>query len=321
MSERHYESGDLVRNEQVGTGTVRYDTGLTVLVRFPHGVEECDHAALLPIDTPLQALSLTEWHSPLEVIARVQAEAIASTNDAWGVFSRSRIELLPRQLWVCRQVLERWPARWLVADDVGLGKTIEASLILWPLLSRGRVSRLLILCPASLVEQWQWRLREMFDIRVARYLPELDTPRSDFWNTQTHVVASLQTLRLDRGGRQQRLLESAPWDLVMVDEAHHLNADEHGGPTLGYKLVEGLVDAARVQSMVFFIGTPHRGKEFGFWALLHLLRPDLFDPRKPTTSQSVAAPQSGDDPQQQAERHRPAREPALQGAPRRNGNV
>src|SRR4029079_4957618 len=116
-------------------------------------------------------------------------ETIRSVNDQWGVFSLSRISLLPHQPWVCRKVLEQWPAHWLIADDVGLGKTIEAGLILWPLLSRGTVQRLLVLCPASLVEQWQLRLKDMFDIRLARYLPDLDTSRSDFWNNQTYVVA------------------------------------------------------------------------------------------------------------------------------------
>ena len=285
MNDRRLSSGDQVRSARFGIGTVRLDDGATVIVRFAHGVEECERASLEPLSTPLQALDHGESHVPLEVIARVQAEAIVSVNDTWGVFSRSRIELLPHQLWVCRRVLERWPARWLVADDVGLGKTIEAGLILWPLLSRGRVRRLLILCPASLVEQWQWRLREMFDIRLARYLPELDTPKAGFWDGQTHVVASLQTLRSDHGGRHERLLASEPWDLVLVDEAHHLNADEEAGPTLGYRLIERLDQAQRIDAMVFFTGTPHRGKEFGFWSLLRLLRPDLFDPRKPARAQ------------------------------------
>ena len=143
MSERQYITGDMVRHPRFGIGTVRYDVGVTVIVRFEDGIEECDKATLLQIHTPLQSLLLSEWHSPLEVIARVQAEAIQSTNDNWGVFSRSRIQLLPHQLWVCRRVLETWPTRWLVADDVGLGKTIEAGLILWPLLSGGKVRRLL----------------------------------------------------------------------------------------------------------------------------------------------------------------------------------
>ena len=124
-------------------------------------------------------------------------------NDRWGVFSRSRIALLPHQLWVCRRVLETWPTRWLVADDVGLGKTIEAGLILWPVLSRETVRRLLIVCPASLVEQWQQRLKNMFDIRLARYVAEADTNTTDFWHTHPQVVASLQTLA-DRFTRTTR---------------------------------------------------------------------------------------------------------------------
>lgn len=279
MSDMQYAAGDLVRSDRYGIGTVRFDAGATVIVRFADGLEECERTSLTPLRTPLQALALDEWERPLDVIVRVQAAAIQSANDSWGVYSRSRIELLPHQLWVCHKVGANWPARWLVADDVGLGKTIEAGLILWPLLSRGRVRRLLILCPASLVEQWQWRMKEMFDIRLTRYLAELDTERSDFWNSQSAVVASLQTLRLDKGGRQARLIESEPWDLIVVDEAHHLNADEQGGPTLGYRLIEQLVAERRVTSLLFFTGTPHRGKEYGFWSLLRLLRPDLFNPK------------------------------------------
>jgi SNF2 family DNA or RNA helicase len=108
-------------------------------------------------------------HGRVDLDARLkaQAAAIRSLNDAWGVFSRSRIDLLPHQLWVCYRALQQWPIRLLIADDVGLGKTIEAGLILWPLLSSGKVRRLLILTPASLVEQWQYRLRTLFDIRYA----------------------------------------------------------------------------------------------------------------------------------------------------------
>ena len=159
---------------------------------------------------PAQAIEAETWHSPLEVVTRVQAECIQSVNDTWGVFSLSRIALLPHQLWVCRKVLESWPTRWLVADDVGLGKTIEAGLILWPLLSRGTVKRLLVMCPASLVEQWQVRLRTMFDIRLAHYTPDADTAKSEFWHTSQLVVASLQTLRADRRGRHQRMLDAPP---------------------------------------------------------------------------------------------------------------
>ena len=162
---------------------------------------------------------------------------------------------------------------------------IEAGLVLWPLLSKGLVRRLLIVFPASLAEQWQYRLRTMFDIRPARCVTEVDLERSDFWSTHSQVVASLETLRLDRGGRHDGLFEGPSWDLLIVDEAHHVNADEDSGPTLGYKLAQRLVDEKKVASMIFFTGTPHWGKNFGFLALLQLLRPDLFNPREPLAHQ------------------------------------
>lgn len=284
------QPGDAVFHVRFGPGTIEYPKGQTSIVRFEHGLEECELGTLKKQVSLRAAVEAGQWHSLLEVIAKCQAAAIQSVNDAWGVFSRSRISLLPHQLWVCHRVSRQWPIRYLVADDVGLGKTIEAGLILWPLLSSGMVRRLLVLCPASLVEQWQFRLREMFDIRLARYLPEADTTRGDFWSTHRQVVASLPTLRTDRNGRHDRLLEAEPWDLLIVDEAHHLNADETRGSTLGYRLVEKLLDQKRVESCVFFTGTPHRGKAFGFWSLMKLLRPDLFDPRKPDQEQIERLP-------------------------------
>ena len=280
-----------VRSARFGLGRVLLDNGATLVVRFTHGIEECESADLEVVAAPHQALDREQWDIPLEVVNRVQAEAILSVNDTWGVFSKSRVELLPHQLWVCRQVNEQWPARWLVADDVGLGKTIEAGMILWPLLARGIAKRVLVLTPASLVEQWQYRLRTMFDIRLASYTSGADTERADFWGTHNQVVASFHTLRADHDGRHERLLEADPWDLLIVDEAHHLNADEQHGQTLAYRLVKQLQDSGRVQSMVFFTGTPHRGKDYGFLSLVHLLRPDLFDLRASMSTQLSKLPQ------------------------------
>ncbi len=270
-----------VRHPRFGTGTVRFHDGPTAFVRFDHGAEELPAAELAAVETYEGILRRAEWDPAPEAIARALGDAIRSVNDAWGVFSRSKVALLPHQHWVCKQVNRTRPARWLVADDVGLGKTIEAGLILLPLIASGEVRRLLVLCPASLVGQWQERMRDLFDIRLAAYYGEADTPAEDFWGTQSQVVASLHTLRHDERGRYARLLAAAPWDMVVVDEAHHLNADEQSGPTLGYRLVEKLDAAGRVGSLVFFTGTPHRGKEYGFVSLLKLLRPDWFDPERP----------------------------------------
>ena len=66
--------------------------------------------------------------------------------------------------------------------------------------------------------------------------------------------------------------------MVIVDEAHHLSVDERAGETLAYSLVSDLEERSKINSLLFFTGTPHRGKDFGFFGLMHLVRPDLFDP-------------------------------------------
>ncbi|MGK7875377.1 MAG: DEAD/DEAH box helicase [Xenococcaceae cyanobacterium] len=277
-----YQAGDRIIHKTFGTGKVLIDQGTTVVIQFEHGIEACEKAKLSQIFTVEQTIEQGIWHPPLPVILRGLAATIDSLNDRWSVFSRSRVRLLPHQLWVCRKVLEHWPFRWLIADDVGLGKTIEAGLILWPLITRQVVQRVLILCPASLVDQWVMRLRTMFDLRFTAYTKAADTVKSGFWETHDQVVASLQTLRDDYRGRHERLLSAPSWDLVIVDEAHHLNVDERGGSTLTFRLVQKIQDAEKIQSIIFFTGTPHRGKDYSFLALLKLLRPDIFkDLKKP----------------------------------------
>ena len=280
-----FEAEQRVHHPHFGTGSVILNQGDTIIVRFEDRIESCEAGSLTLRLGVADAVKLGRWSPGLDVTLKTQAAAIQSLNDAWGVFSRSRIDLLPHQLWVCHRALQQWPIRLLIADDVGLGKTVEAGLILWPLLSSGRVRRLLILTPASLVEQWQYRLRTLFDIRMSMYRPEVDRPRADFWSTHNQVVASLPTLRMDRAGRHERLLDAPAWDMLIVDEAHHLNADEQTGKTLGFQFVERLVEEDRVQSCLFFTGTPHRGKPYGFWSLMGLLRPDFFGPNRPEHEQ------------------------------------
>ena len=278
-------TGSAVVHPKYGHGTIEVNKGLTALIRFEHGYEECLIQELSTKKDLTQTIEAGECQPVQEVACRSLAMALRSINDSWGVFSRSKISLLPHQLWVCHRTLRQWPTQHLIADDVGLGKTIEAGLILWPLLAKKTVRRLLVLTPAPLVEQWQQRLRQMFDIRLTMYAPQIDTPKSDYWNTHNQVVASLPTLRKDVNGRHQRMLEAEDWDLLIIDEAHHLNAIEDSGATLGYRFVEKLIEHNKFTSRLFFSGTPHRGKDYGFFALLRLLRPDLFDPDSRTVDE------------------------------------
>lgn len=279
------EIGSLVSHEDFGSGVVEFDKGVSALIRFEHGIEDCLVTELSRLKSVQQSLDSENFDNLREVIAKSQALTIRSINDSWGVFSKSRISLLPHQLWVCHKTLSEWPINKLIADDVGLGKTVEAGLILWPLIAKKRVRRILVLTPASLVEQWQQRLREMFDIRLTLYTPSTDTGTTDYWNTHHKVVASLPTLRKDSHERHERMLEAEDWDLLIIDEAHHLNNQEQEGATQGYRFVEKLIEHGKFKSKLFFTATPHRGKDFGFFALMKLLRPDLFDPRADLESQ------------------------------------
>lgn len=273
-------AGIPVHHPRHGNGRVVVDMGATVVVRFGGTVEQVLASEIAEIPSLYSALRTGTETDPIDAVIRAQALAIRSVNDQWGVFSRSRVQLLPHQLWVCRKVTQEWPFRWLVADDVGLGKTIECGLVLMPLIASGRVRRVLILAPAKLVPQWQFRLKDMFDIRLQRYVTEADTARGEFWTTASMVAASFHTLRDDRRGARQRLLDADPWDLVIVDEAHHLSVDERAGETLAYSLVSELQERGKINSLLFFTGTPHRGKDYGFFGLMHLVRPDLFDPER-----------------------------------------
>lgn len=273
-----YVVGHPVSHSKHGAGRVVVDLGSTVIVRFGGTVEQVLAGELTAVPSLSTKPGFRALSDPLAAITKAQALAIRSVNDQWGVFSRSRVALLPHQLWVCQRVGRQWPFRWLVADDVGLGKTIECGLVLMPLVASGRVRRVLILAPAKLVPQWQYRMKDMFDIRLQMYAAEVDNGRGNFWDTASMVVASFHTLRDDRRGARERLLEAEPWDLVIVDEAHHLGIDERIGETLAYSLVSELEARKRINSLLFFTGTPHRGKDFGFFGLMQLVRPDIFKP-------------------------------------------
>jgi len=268
-------------HKQFGEGKILNEDENTIVIEFSKGIERLKKADVEIRETIEDKIEENKIDDTTRVIARTQAALIRSINETWGVFSVSSIDLLPHQLWVCNRVIKNNPIRYLIADDVGLGKTIEAGLILWPLLDSNRIKRFLILTPAGLVEQWQNRMFKMFDIRMEKYNSKDDNDNSSFWERHSNVVASISTLDKDHKDRIERLLSADPWDLVIVDEAHHLNAEEHGGgKTLSYRLIERMQEANKIYSLIFFTGTPHRGKDFGFWSLMKLLDADEFDPKK-----------------------------------------
>lgn len=283
---------DFVIHAQYGRGTViAILPGDLVIVRFDKDLENLKSIAIsdLKAVSPIllqMAESVTE-ETNVKATAHLQASVIRYVNDTWGIFARSSIDLLPHQLWVCKQALSRWPVGYVVADDVGLGKTVEAGLIMSSMVNARKANRILILTPAKLVTQWQERLLQMFDLRFSVYTSESEKIDPHYWETTNRVIASFSTLQADKNDRFDHFKSAPAWDLIMVDEAHHMNAEEHN-VTLQYKFFQMLREHNKVISTVLFTGTPHRGKNYGFWSLMSLIDPNVFGPDFPEEEQYAA---------------------------------
>ncbi len=206
----------------------------------------------------------------------LEAEQLPLLESA-AMLTAAKVDLLPHQIVLTYRVANAKPRRFLVADAVGLGKTIETALILRELASRGELTRALMVVPAGLVENWRRELNETFNLDFEVFGSEGDVTdrRSNAFAKHDRLIASIDTLK--RPARVRRLLDAPPWDLIVFDEAHHLTAYKFGQKvkkTQNFKLGEVLRDHTR--DLLLLSATPHQGDHFRFWMLIRLLDPRLF---------------------------------------------
>ena len=193
----------------------------------------------------------------------------------------------PHQFRAFERLYAAWPPKLLIADEVGLGKTIQAGLLLRQAWLAGRAKRILILAPKAVLRQWQVELREKFNLnwpiydgrKLSRYPAralrghherEVDPRR---WHEEPVVIASSHLMR--RKDRAAVLLDDAePWDLIVLDEAHHARrraagSPQEGGPNALLKLMRAL--KTRTQGLVLLTATPMQVHPIEVWDLLDLL--------------------------------------------------
>jgi superfamily II DNA or RNA helicase len=195
-------------------------------------------------------------------------------------FGRVAVEPRPYQLVPLLMALRQEPVRLLIADDVGVGKTVEAGLVARELLDRGEAARLAVLCPPHLAGQWQAELAEKFHLEAEVVLPgtvgRLERPAAvgeslfDLYGT---VVVSVDFIKSER--YRHEFLQRCP-ELVIVDEAHTCaaGAGEAGPRQQRHRLVAELARDRR-RHLILVTATPHSGNEGAFRALLALLKPEL----------------------------------------------
>jgi superfamily II DNA or RNA helicase len=194
-----------------------------------------------------------------------------------AALTSARIDLLPHQVVLTHRVATSSPRRFLIADEVGLGKTIETALILRELASRGELNRALMVVPAGLVNNWHRELNEVFNLNFEVFGSEGDVTdrKSNAFVKHDRLIASIDTLKMRP--RLKRLQDAPPWDLVVFDEAHHLTAYRRGTKvekTENYRLAEVL--KAHSRDFLLLSATPHQGDHFRFWMLSQLLDGTLF---------------------------------------------
>ena len=207
----------------------------------------------------------------------VEAEELPLMESA-ATLTAAKVDLLPHQVVLVHRLANAQPRRFLVADEVGLGKTIETALILRELVSRGELGRALMVVPAGLVENWRRELNEVFNLDFEVFGSEGDVTdrRSNAFAKHNRLIVSVDTLK--RPARVKRLLAAPPWDLAVFDEAHHLSVYRYGKrvkKTENFKLAEALRDHCR--DLLLLSATPHQGDHFRFWMLIRLLNPELFE--------------------------------------------
>lgn len=209
------------------------------------------------------------------------AHALSKWNEATGALDRLDVDALPHQISLVHRIVNSGQTNWLIADDVGLGKTIEVGLLLAALERRQNLRRILFVVPSGLTRQWKEEMLSKFDRRFLIFGSDFRISDHKEWGLFERVIVSLDLAKpqdsQDDGSNDSTsfglLLAAGGWDLIVFDEAHRLARDDRGRSTLRYKLAQAL--RTKTDRLVLLTGTPHQGDTGKFRNLLTLVRPDL----------------------------------------------
>ena len=219
----------------------------------------------------------------LAVTAR-RYEIEQMTNDLLSL-GESRVDIKPHQVSVVHRVITSYPHRFLLCDEVGLGKTIEAGMILKELRARGGAGRCLVIAPPSLLRQWQFELKSKFNETFSiinsdtvRFLRTTQGVDGNPFEVYDSVIVSSSWISIEQWAKYAA---EVSWDMVIVDEAHHARVHISGSrrsETQLYKVVRDLVspDAFSKRAALFLTATPMQLDSGELYSLIEMLDPALF---------------------------------------------
>ncbi|MBI5242660.1 MAG: DEAD/DEAH box helicase [Elusimicrobia bacterium] len=269
----------------------RPDLGIGEVLRVSEvaGLYQADVAFNTPGGRQLEVFSVEDMEIASTVWDRLQAGHFDPPEDyrikqlaidlahsnSGGELSSSRVELLPHQILLVHDLISSRERRVLVADEVGLGKTVETGMLFRELIARGEARRVLIICPAGLTRLWRQEMADLFKLHFTILGEDFSDYGPASWESQNRAIASIDAVK--RPERLQRLLAAAPWDIIVIDEAHHLTRTRSGGKvnvTKNYRLADALRNHTR--DFLLLSATPHQGNVYQFWSLIQLLNDQLF---------------------------------------------
>lgn len=212
--------------------------------------------------------------SPEKFRLKVLAHAIENWNENTGYLSRMHIDPLPHQVHLVHHILASGHANWLIADDVGLGKTIETGMLINVLKQRGLAKRVLLITPAGLTTQWKEELFHKFELSDFRiYDTDFSIGEAREWGMYKYVIGSIDKFKDER--HLDKLLRADDWDLVIFDEAHRLSRRQYGLQfDVSHRFQLANLLRSKTRDMLLLSATPHQGKPDKFQSLLMLLNPD-----------------------------------------------
>jgi len=249
----------------------------SVFSRPPHrSINYLQKIAELEIcPTALDLAQSGHWDEAWKFDLRQMAARFLTLNKG-GQLSNARTEILPHQVFTAFTVVSSARRRFMLADEVGLGKTIEAGMVWQALAQRGFASRTLVITPAGLTRQWQEEFKDKFQADFEIFGRDFTAVNPRVWDLRAAAIASLD--RLKRKEHKRTLLENRKWDLIIFDEAHRLSAREYPKKTektQNYQLAEALRDYT--DALLLLTATPHAGdpNHTRFVNLVKLLEPEV----------------------------------------------
>ncbi|HET9216711.1 MAG TPA: helicase-related protein [Terriglobia bacterium] len=273
-----FRVGDTIQNRKGKALTIQSLAEEHNLLRYRSGkleFREEDLSDTISFNKPEERLFAGQFDPPAVFDLRVAALGHQHRRRKSPVrgFLGGRIDLLPHQLYIASEVSSRLAPRVLLADEVGLGKTIEACLILHRLILTGRAQRVLILVPESLVHQWFVELLRRFNLWFHIYDEErCEAAGNHNPFLEAQLILCGLALFTDSDRRVQQAVD-AGWDIIVVDEAHHLHWSPQGSSP-EYTIVETL--GRKVPGLLLLTATPEQLGMAGHFARLRLLDPDRF---------------------------------------------